>query len=380
MKNESRMMYLDLLRGFAILGILISNLPAIAEPPYGMKIGYTDLSVFVSSLGYFFVTGKFFLIFSFVFGYGFTILIKSSEAKGLDTKRIFFRRLLGLFLLGVLHACFFFNGDILVTYSILGIFLFLFKDADFNKILRVSFIFWILSALFYGFIGLLSYYSSNEDPTLTKNLTEQSIHGYLGNFVSSTLQRMTELRLTFPFIILFNWPSAFSLFLIGLWMGRQNILQDPNTFFNRFKGYWFYIFLIGTIGNSLFIWGSLQISSYFHSFFTWASLAIGGFAFSLLYCYGLLRLSNSENRILNYLKTAMAAVGSMSLTNYLSHSILLAFFFNGWGLGFYGKLPPEKYMLLIFPIYGFNLVFSVIWKKYFQMGPFEILLRKITYG
>ncbi|MCZ8155109.1 MAG: DUF418 domain-containing protein [Leptospira sp.] len=380
MKTTDRMLYLDLLRGFAILGILISNLPAIAEPPYGMKINYTDISSWVTSLGYFFVTGKFFLIFSFVFGYGFTILIKSSESKGLDTKRIFFRRLLGLFLFGIAHACFFFNGDILVTYSILGLFLFLFKDADFKKILKISFIFWIISALFYGMIGLVAHYGIMEDPSLTKALTEQSIQGYLGDFVSVCKQRMTELKLTFPFIILFNWPSAFSLFLIGLWMGRQNMLLDPDSFFKRFRGYWVYIFFIGAIFNGLFVWGNLNSLNYIQGFLTGASLAVGGISFALLYCYGLLKFSKSNHFVLNLLKTAMAAVGSMSLTNYLMHSILLAIFFNGWGFGFYGKLPPETYMLLVFPIYGFNLIFSVMWKKYFSMGPFEMILRKITYG
>lgn len=380
MKSTDRMLYLDLLRGFAIFGILVSNLPSIAEPPFGMKINDTSISAMVTSLGYFFVTGKFFLIFSFVFGYGFAILIKSSEAKGLEAKRIFFRRLLGLLLFGIAHACFFFNGDILVTYSFLGLFLFIFKDADFNRILKISFSFWVVSALFYGIIGLLSHYGTKEDPTLTKSLTEQSIQGYLGDFSSACLQRITELKITFPFIILFNWPSAFSLFLIGLWMGRQNILQNPHSFFDRFRGYWIYIFVIGAVCNGLFVWGNLDSQSYVQGFFTGASLAIGGISFALLYCYGLLKFSETENFLLNYFKIALAAVGSMSLTNYLLHSILLAFFFNGWGVGLYGKLPPEKFMLLVFPIYGFNLIFSVIWKRYFSMGPFEIVLRKITYG
>ncbi|TGL58131.1 DUF418 domain-containing protein [Leptospira ognonensis] len=379
MNSENRVLYLDLLRGFAIFGILISNLPVIAEPPFGMKINHTDLSKLFTSLGYFFVTGKFFLIFSFVFGYGFTILLNSSETKGFDTKRIFFRRLLGLLLLGILHACFFFNGDILITYSLLGVFLYKSKDASLSDILKMSLYSWIVSALFYGIIGLLIHYGSKEDPALTKTLTDQSIQGYLGNFTTATLQRLKEIKLTFPFIILFNWPSAFCLFLVGLWMGRQNTLNDPNTFFQRFSGYWIYIFVLGVISNSLFVWVNLESISYLSDFFTGASLAIGGVSFALLYCYGLLKFSESQHYLLRGLKSAMASVGSMSLTNYLLHSILLAFIFNGWGLGYYAKLPPEKYMFLVFPIYGFNLIFSSLWKKYFSMGPFEFVLRKFTY-
>ena len=123
----------------------------------------------------------------------------------------------------------------------------------------------------------------------------------------------------------------------------------------------------------------MKETSYLVSFFSTAMLAVGGVCFALVYCYVLFQFSNSDNFLLSNLREAMKKAGTMSLTNYLSHSILLSFIFNGWGLGLYGKLKPEIALLLVIPIYGFNIVFSSILKKYFSLGPFEIVLRKFTY-
>ncbi|MCC5816717.1 MAG: DUF418 domain-containing protein [Leptospira sp.] len=380
MNQSERLQYLDLLRGFAIFGILVSNLPMIAEPPFGIGLNNSEYSLYILGLIYFFVTGKFFVIFSFVFGYGFTILLNSLEKKGIDSKNIFYRRLMGLAMLGVFHAIFFFNGDILVTYAILGYFLYKFKDSSDGKILKTGFSFWILSAILYAVMGLLIYFASTEETNTSLELTKLSIQGYLGNFASSTMQRLEDLTYTFPFILLFNWSSAFMMFLLGLWMGRKKILQNPDDFFNRFKGYWISIFTVGCISNGLYVWGNLETFNIFHSLITNSLLALGGISFALVYCYGLYLFSKSENNILTEIKNSIATVGTMSLTNYLMHSILLAWIFNGWGFGYYGQLAPEVYMLLVFPIYGVNIGFSVFWKRYFSMGPFEIILRKFTYG
>jgi uncharacterized protein len=367
------------LRGFAILGVLISNLPMIAAPPFGLYSDYTELSYVCMALVYFFISGKFFVIFSFVFGYGFTILLKSSLTKGLNPKGIFFRRILGLFLFGILHAVFFFNGDILVSYAIMGCFLFLLKDSDDQKILKLSLIFWILSALFYGIIGLMLVFGSSEGNATMAELTRKSISGYSGNFFEASKQRIYELQFSYPFIILFNWPTAFCMFLVGLWMGKKNTLENPNSFFSKFKGRWIWIFLLGCLGNAFYVWGNFNSTNFFQSFLLNASLAIGGLSFALIYCYLLYKISLLDFYFIKLIRESIAKAGTMSLTNYLIQSMIMAWFFNGWGLGYYGKLSPEKFLLLVIPIYIFNLIFSMIWLKFFNLGPFEIFLRKLTY-
>lgn len=379
MLEKNRLAYLDLLRGFAILGILISNLPILAEPPFSMVVHHNDLSSWVKLFSLFFISGKFFLIFSFVFGYGFTILLASSERNGYDAKIIFFRRLFGLFFLGILHATLFFNGDILVSYSLLGVVLYFSRNMEDSKLFKIVGLFWFISLLCYGVLGIISHYSLIGDPNLTARMIEESMNGYSGSFFSAVIQRVKELSYTFPFILFFNWPSAFFMFLIGLYLGRTESLANPELLFERFKGKWVWIVLLGIIGNSLFSFGQMKETSYLVSFVSTSMLAIGGVCFALIYCYALYQFSKSENFILSKLREAMKKAGTMSLTNYLSHSIILSFIFNGWGLGLYGKLKPEIALLITIPLYGFNLVFSSIWRKYFSMGPFETILRKFTY-
>lgn len=379
MLEKNRLAYLDLLRGFAILGILISNLPILAEPPFSMVVHHNDLSSWVKLFSLFFISGKFFLIFSFVFGYGFTILLASSERNGYDAKIIFFRRLFGLFFLGILHATLFFNGDILVSYSLLGVVLYFSRNMEDSKLFKIVGLFWFISLLCYGVLGIISHYSLIGDPNLTARMIEESMNGYSGSFFSAVIQRVKELSYTFPFILFFNWPSAFFMFLIGLYLGRTESLANPELLFERFKGKWVWIVLLGIIGNSLFSFGQMKETSYLVSFVSTSMLAIGGVCFALIYCYALYQFSKSENFILSKLREAMKKAGTMSLTNYLSHSIILSFIFNGWGLGLYGKLKPEIALLITIPVYGFNLVFSSIWRKYFSMGPFETILRKFTY-
>lgn len=379
MLEKNRLAYLDLLRGFAILGILISNLPILAEPPFSMVVHHNDLSSWVKLFSLFFISGKFFLIFSFVFGYGFTILLASSERNGYDAKIIFFRRLFGLFFLGILHATLFFNGDILVTYSLLGVVLYFSRNMEDSKLFKIVVLFWFISLLCYGVLGIISHYSLIGDPNLTARMIEESMNGYSGSFFSAVIQRVKELSYTFPFILFFNWPSAFFMFLIGLYLGRTESLANPELLFERFKGKWVWIVLLGIIGNSLFSFGQMKETSYLVSFLSTSMLAIGGVCFALIYCYALYQFSKSENFILSKLREAMKKAGTISLTNYLSHSIILSFIFNGWGLGLYGKLKPEIALLITIPVYGFNLVFSSIWRKYFSMGPFETILRKFTY-
>lgn len=380
MNDSNRMIYLDMVRGFSILGILISNLSIFAETSFGMGFNQTVYSPYILGLIYFFITGKFFIIFSFVFGYGFTILMRSLEQKRGDTSAIYYRRLMGLVILGVLHTILFFQWDILVSYGIMGFFLYKLKGKSDNQILHISIGFWILSIIFYGVLGFLGLVTTWEDPAKIKELADISIQGYRGDFWEATLQRIREMPLNALLLILFNWPSAFMMFLLGFWAGRKKILENPETFFDRIRQNLLPILAIGCIANVLYAWGNLDVIGIFHSIVCNAMLGFGGISFALLYCYALHRIAESQNMKLDGIKNWLATVGSMSLTNYLMQSVILSWVFNGWGLGFYAELSPEIYILFVIPVFLWNVGFSVLWKKYFSVGPFEYFLRKITYG
>lgn len=87
-----------------------------------------------------------------------------------------------------------------------------------------------------------------------------------------------------------------------------------------------------------------------------------------------------KSGILGFLQKALAAVGTMALTNYLSHSVITAIIFYGFGFSMFGKLQRFELYYIVGAIWIFQLIVSPIWLKYFQYGPIEWLWRSLTYG
>ncbi len=377
--QNHRLLLLDFLRGFALFGILISNIPILSAPVY-TDSQFQDLAAkFVKALYMFLVTGKFFVLFSFVFGYGFAILLQSIETKGKDPKRIYLRRLFGLFILGLLHALFLFEGDILVSYSILGVMLYFLKDKS-HLWKRYIIGFWILSFLTYLALGYVSYFSFSDGKELANKLTQESIINHLGSLQQNFEQQLIDYGLAFPFILLFNVPTAAMMFLVGLWAGKNQIFADPLRIWNFGKGKKRYLFLIGVVANFGYTVSQFYPDHFFLGVLPSSLLAFGGVSFALLYVYGIINLLFIQKWESNYFVSSVAKAGSMSLTNYLSQSLICTFIFDGWGLGYFSLLHPGIVLLLTIPIYGFNLIFSTLWKSKFDLGPMEWLLRKWTYA
>ncbi|MCZ8238207.1 MAG: DUF418 domain-containing protein [Leptospiraceae bacterium] len=378
--SAARLPLLDFLRGFSLVGILAVNLPYFAEPPYGFSPFHSTSSEVTRFLLNFFFTGKFFILFSFVFGYGFTILLYSSAQKGYEAKRVFYRRLIGLFTLGIIHAHFLFSGDILVSYSILGFILYQMKDLSDKTLIKCMGFFWILSILCYGIIGFLSYLPGESYGLDYESLTKESIANHFGTFYELTLQKIKEYYFSFPFLIFYNWPSAILMFLVGLMAGKRQLLSQPEKIWTYFQGKKRYLFIIAIISNLCYAFSSLNQDSLLYGVFFSSLLSIAGISLMILYILFWIRIFFLGSIKQNLFVTLLSRAGSMSLSNYLMQSIICNWIFHGWGLGYFGKLEPEWVAFLIVPIYGFNLAFSYFWKKFFALGPFEIILRKWTYG
>ncbi|WP_108976385.1 DUF418 domain-containing protein [Leptospira ryugenii] len=377
--QNQRLLLLDFLRGFALFGILVSNIPILSAPIY-IDSTFQDLAAkCVKALYMFFVTGKFFVLFSFVFGYGFAILLQSIEAKGKDPKRIYLRRLFGLFILGLLHAFFLFEGDILVSYSLLGLMLYYLKDKD-HVWKRYILCFWILSFIAYFALGLVSYYGFSDGKELANKLTQDSIVNHLGSLKQNFEQQIIDYGIAFPFILLFNVPTAAMMFLIGLWAGKLQIFADPQKIWEYGKGKKRYLFLVGTITNFGYTLSQFYPDHFFLGVLPSSLLAFGGISYALLYVYGIIYFLFIKKWESSALVRYVSQAGSMSLTNYLSQSLICTFIFDGWGLGYFSYLHPGIVLLLTVPIYGLNLVFSAFWKSRFELGPMEWLLRKWTYA
>ena len=155
-EKSNRIEIIDMLRGFALFGVLVANLYLINIPRRNTLTYLNDLNGInqtVSFLVQFFITGKFFGLFSFLFGLGFTLQIDRLKERSTAYKGIYLRRLMILLAIGTLHSIFIWDGDILRLYAIVGFLLFLFRNSSSKKIFRWMMVLWIAFYLLFGFVA-----------------------------------------------------------------------------------------------------------------------------------------------------------------------------------------------------------------------------------
>jgi uncharacterized protein len=367
MNTSNRISYIDALRGFSLFGLLLVHIPlfAFAEDilfsrhPDQIQIWEGIARVIYNGV----CDGKFFPIFSFLFGIGFAIQIQGNSAKN---PKLFQFRLLGLALIGILHTFLFFNGDILFSYSILGLILFFLRNKNEVVFLKLASLGIFISSITYLCIGI--YFNKEIDFTSMSELTRISNSG---NFFDMLQYHKNHLLTDFGFILLFNWPSAFAMLCLGYWVGRKNIHLKENPFLLIPKNKLNFIFLIGFIGSvplAISVWGFVPESI---GMFTLGATAP---FLSLMYLYLFYHFYRKYET--NIIFKLFQNAGKMSLTIYLSESILMSFFFQGWGLGQFEKWSYETSMLLSIPFYLILSSFATLWFQYFSKGPMEFLLQK----
>lgn len=362
----------DQLRGFALLGIVLVNMPFLA---LGAE-GFTDASLAgpadraVAFLIVAFAQGKFYLLFAFLFGYSLTLLLRDSSPGW-----SYARRLLGLFVLGAIHAIFFFIGDILMSYAVLGALLVLFLRRSTRTVL-------IAAAAAYGFgLTLLALIAATAVAESTVVDTGTSFvldpaaldTALRGTFLEAALGRLEALPDALIFQAVINAPSAFAMFLLGLAAGRAGILAHPE----RYRRLWWALVAVAVaVGAPLGVWSAvlffspnpgMQVLGVAVGFGS-APILTGGYlaAFAL----------TTRSRIAR----AAEPAGRMSLTVYLSESIILSAIFCGWGLGILGTVTAATGAAIAVGAWIILEVFAKVWLGKFRYGPFEWALRCITKG
>ena len=240
---DERIQLIDILRGFALFSILLVNLELFSHPVQQLALGHGDLTALADRLTVWgiqlFANSKFYPIFSFLFGLGFALQIQRAEARGSRFVPIYLRRLLILLLIGLVHAIFFWVGDILVLYAVLGTILLLFRRRSPRTLLVWAAIMLAAPVLLFGALSgliLLAQLSPDGAAEIAKEFAEseaglrtaaaQASHIYAtGSFGEITAQRISDLGFTYSFAI-FLALNAFAMFLLGLYAGRRGIFQE----------------------------------------------------------------------------------------------------------------------------------------------------------
>jgi uncharacterized protein len=390
--NE-RIVWLDITRGFALLGILIINIIGFAWPMLyaemlKLKMADTTFEALVENMIQWIVQGKFYTLFSLLFGIGFVIFIDRALAKGANANRLFTRRLLMLLGLGLIHGLFLWWGDILLTYAICGFLLILFVRVAAKTLLiwagSLFFVFILINASFALLGFVIDTYSESFVYDLRQtvidagytNFNQSFTHYADGTLIDIMIQRIVDWSqmisnlFVAPFMIL-------PIFLLGMYAYRSGMLQRMQSD----SSYLIRVTLISFVIGSLFtvikeFAASMMVAGWVDLFAVISSSAAIFADLGLAVFYASVLLYLSRFRLVAGLKWT----GRMALTNYLMQSLICCILFYNVGFGLYGKLGPLALLLVSIGIFIFQVIFSYLWLRKFAYGPLEWLWRKWTYA
>jgi uncharacterized protein len=376
--DKERIHSIDVIRGFALLGIFLVNMAAFHSPDMykGDSENLGTIEQFIRNGIDIFAQASFYTLFSFLFGFGMVIFIERAREKGLNYKSLFVRRLLVLLLIGAIHAFLIWHGDILITYALIGIILLFFSDARTKTLLASGLMILLIPAVLLS--GLLFYISflSPDSATLPKNETlyQESIENYkYGDFLKVTSQRLHDWYYVnnlenFLFLVVAILP----LFLLGAYVARKKWFSEVQSHKGSIQKMWFLSLMIGIPIKVLPYITAKSIGTDF------LQDSIGGPALALFYGTSIVLLM--EEGKWRKLLLPFSYVGRLSLTNYLLQSIICTTIFYGYGLGLYGEINHLQGLLLTLFIFIIQIVFSYLWLKKFSYGPMEWVWRSLTYG
>lgn len=390
--GSKRHVFLDALRGFALLGVCMANYPEFSLYTFQPQsvidaMSSAHIDSIVSFLMKIFVDGKFYTLFSLLFGIGFSIIISNASSRGANGMKIFYRRMVILALIGCTHLMLIWSGDILLLYAVLGMILPLFRRWSDKRILTIACILLLipilidflcerngifLAAFPYGkWWEYANLYGINSD-NFGVWLRDAGSYGEVSSFlIQGAWERLYE------FVDGNRYFKVLGLFMIGFVAGRHKIYAD----LRRYKSLLIKVALWGlSVGLPLSLlyavsarggdqWGR-AIPSVLYA----VSVYPLGFAYAALTGLFCMRFPNLA------LWRWFAAPGRMALTNYVSQSVIGMFLFYGIGFGFGASIGLGTTELVAIGVFIFQILFSKAWLSFSRFGPLEWIWRMLTYG
>ena len=387
-----------MVRGFAIFGILVVNVGMIGIPIYVELAGETWFPGTADRLAQllirFLAQGKFYFMFSFLFGLGFALQAERAERRGVAFGTLYRRRLLSLMLIGLLHAFLIWMGDILVSYAVLGFVLLSFRGRKLTTLLVWALGLLLSSALIMGALVVLIEVA-RRDPGAAAELdrafaaqrvqhrwlAQLSVQAYgAGSFGEIMAQRALDVVHLYA-ITLFRATDFLGMFLLGAYVGRRGPLQKPVEHLPLIRRVFHWGLSLGLTGNLVFAVVMSSVQPRVPSLLTLiatTAYGLGAPALSLAYVAGLALLFQRPTwrRRLG----PLAPVGRMALSNYLLQSLVCTTLFYSYGLGLYGRIGPALGLGLSGVIFLAQIPLSQWWLRRFRFGPVEWLWRSLTYG
>ncbi|QNH13295.1 DUF418 domain-containing protein [Xanthomonas sp. SI] len=386
-----RIVTLDVLRGFALLGILLMNIEGFVGPLDTAMTGLDPLlrgaDRIADAAVYLLVQGKFYTLFSLLFGMGFAVMAQRAEAARRQFGGFFVRRSAVLLLIGVLHAVLLWSGDILVSYALLAFMLLAFREAPTRWLPWMALAVYLCSpllSLLTGAIGSAAQADPHGAMQWRQDMAEQAqraaaaleqqrqVFGH-GSYAQATAQRLRDLIDALGTLV-FNAPTIFGMFLLGAWCVRSGLAQQPQRHPRLLAALRWGVLPLGLalmlLSFRLEPWmDPARLDLRLAGAFALATVASGMMA--LGYAAWLLRFASA----LRWL----APAGRMALSNYLLQSLLCTMLFYGYGLGYFERLPRVWQIPFAFALFALQVALSQLWLRHFRFGPVEWLWRSASY-
>lgn len=390
---SERIALLDVLRGVALLGIFLMNIEffsrSLLDLSTGISPGLPALSWLADAFVYTFVRGKFWTLFSLLFGMGFAVMLARAQAAGRPFTGVYLRRTVGLLLIGLAHGLFLWAGDILFSYALTAFALLLFfRDTPLSRL-------WKWGVALYGGMVLLMLLAAAGmaalagDPQAATDpaaaaAVESIRAAEVAAYSSGTYAEANGARLVY-FLhhlgsIALLVPMVLGMFLVGAWLVRSGAMADPASrrrLFSRLA-WWG-----GGVGLALTAW-SIAISpdpvmdpaAPAAAPLVAMALHMTGSALMALAYIGIVVLAwQAGARWLGVL----APAGRMALTHYLLQSLVGTLLFYGYGLGLWGDVSRAGQTGIVLVVFALQVAASHWWLARFRMGPVEWLWRAFTY-
>jgi uncharacterized protein len=387
---QERIDAVDVLRGIAVCGILVGNMqwnsgygfmpPAMAEawPIYDKVTQY---------LVHLFVEGKFYSIFSLLFGFGFALQIDRAQQRGDVNASVFKRRLFWLLVIGVIHASIW-AGDILSVYAVIGFVLLLFRRKPNESLLKWAIWLMIVPLIYFAIILVLFLVFAPPDTASMVEKAQADMFQSAMNVVPNGgfFQIIREYNVGMVIgrwaglLLQMRFPKVLAMFLLGFYAYRKGYFQRPLDHRPFIRRVMIYGLGLGLICNPLFAWFAHSEADFPPSVSGMIGIIMYGVGVPAL-ALGVAALIVTLWQIDAWRKVLgiFAPVGRMALTNYLMQTAISLFIFYGWGLGYYGSVGALSATLLALMIFTAQIVLSTIWLKYFAYGPMEWIWRQLTY-
>lgn len=393
-----RIQAMDVLRGFALLGILLMNIEAMAGPLFEGMTG-TDLSLSgadraVDALIYILVQGKFYTLFSLLFGMGFAVMMERATRAGRPFARLYLRRTLGLLAIGLLHATLIWSGDVLASYALMSLpLLLLFRNAPQRALPWWAVAIYLVPVglmLLFGLVGALAQLEPTAAAEMKKALDQQAADAAAtieaqrqaygsGGFLAATAQRIDDTLSMLGFLPFFGF-HVLGMFVLGTWFVRSGAIARPADFAGLYaKLRW--VALPAGLALMLVSWW-VEPAMAHDRIDLRMSVAFGLHAIaSLLMCLGYMGWivgaleSGRGARLLGWL----APAGRIALTNYLLQSLVCTLVFYHYGLGMFERLPRAWQPVVAIALFAVQVLLSRWWLSRHAHGPMERLWRAWTY-